>query len=49
MTPEVEAHLALLRGLERRADIEVKTDLTAKSGAKPLINLKRRFHDCFYT
>lgn len=26
MTPEVEAHLAFLRGLEKRSDIKVNTD-----------------------
>ena len=38
MTPEVEAHLAFLRGLEKRGDIKVNTGEAAKSGAKPLIS-----------
>jgi len=39
VTPEVEAHLAFLRGLEKRGDIKVNTGEAAKRGSKPLVNL----------
>ena len=43
VTPEVEPHLAFLRGLEKRGDIKVNTDYALKNGDKPRTNLTRSF------